>query len=492
MKSYISKAKKTSLVVLALLLVLAAFGCKGQTEQEADKPLPSPSGLSTQQHPNIVLIVIDALRPDKLGCYGFEGGISPEIDTMAREGVLFENVFSQCSWTRPSIGSMITSLHPRSTGIFKEKFDMLHNKYLTLAEVLKSKGYLTYGITANPNINKLFNFHQGFDVYQDSNVVWNWMTPRKGQEQSDGNSHLPQCRDIFNEVLAKAAAFKQHAPDQPVYVQINIMEVHSPYLIRDEYKDAYKDYPVREINFKYPRQKLESLVRGTLAAVKQTSSDFSAMVQQLRTIPGWSNTLFVITSDHGQGLDDHPDVDRSTAHGNLLYESHLRVPLIFYHPEPQKRKYTPHRVAQPGRLLDLMPTILDYAGIPLPKDHKIDGVSLVNRVTGSGEPPQLPEFFTAETAWRNVNKLAVYSGEWKYFVNKDKWPGVNHRELQPMGITENGKLTDKINGHPEIAKKMIAWLARWASTVKPATRHYPKGKLSPKELEQLKQLGYLQ
>ncbi len=107
--------------------------------------------------PNIVLIIIDTLRADKLGCYGFPENTSPEIDRIANKGILFENVISQSSWTRPSIGSMLTSLYPRTVGIYKEEFDILHDRYETLAEILNDNGYYTMGITANPNINSVFN-----------------------------------------------------------------------------------------------------------------------------------------------------------------------------------------------------------------------------------------------------------------------------------------------------------------------------------------------
>jgi arylsulfatase A-like enzyme len=444
---------------------------------------------SLESSPNIVLIIIDALRADKLGCYGFPGEISPEIDAMARQGVLFENVISQCSWTRPSIGSMLTGLYPRSIAIYKEKYDILHDKYLTLAEILKANGYRTIGITANPNINKLFNFHQGFDDYQDSRVIWKWMKPGPGQKKDDGSVHLPRCQEIFDTILEKAGTYG--AQSSPVFVQITIMEAHSPSLVRDEYKEVFKDYPVRKMNVMYPQEKLENLVRWTLGAVRQVSHDINHFVTQLRTISGWENTLVVITSDHGQGLDDHPDVLGSTAHGNLLYESHLHVPLIFYHPGNPKKIFAPHRVKTRVRLLDIMPTILEYADIPLPKGHNIHGRSVFPLITNSSKIPQLPDFFVAETNWRKVNKIAIYSGNWKYIENRDNWKGVNKRELQPVGQRENGKLTDNISHEVELSKQMKAFLFKWEKQYKRTKPTFPRGKLSRKEIEQLKSLGYL-
>jgi arylsulfatase A-like enzyme len=448
--------------------------------------------------PNIVLIIVDALRADRLGCYGFPEPVSPEIDALAGKGVLFEKVISQCSWTRPSIGSMITSRYPRSLGIYKEQYDILADRYLTLAELLKANGYQTFGITANPNINKVFNFQQGFDEYRDSGVVWLWMKPAENQEKISDSTHLPRSKEIFSAVVEKAKSYD--LKKGPVYIQVNIMEVHSPYLARPEYQDMFRDYPVKKLNFKYSPKKLEDLVRGTLGAVRQSSFDLGEMVRQLSRLPGWENTLLVITSDHGQGLDDHPDVADSTAHGNLLYDSQLRVPLIFYrlgdgNSDGSRPRLKPHRVKQRVRLLDLMPTILDYAGIGVPRKQSeatsVQGQSLLGLITNNGEVPHLPVFDVAETNWRKVNKIAVYGDKWKYIENRDGWPGVNRRELQPAGLIEDGKLTDKAGEERNTRRKMKRFLSQWEKSHQRVKPTLPQGSLTEKEIQQLKSLGYL-
>jgi arylsulfatase A-like enzyme len=486
--------KKFRLISQRILLPVIAVWLLTFTGCGSTKPQPEVS----QDSPNVVLLIIDALRADKLGCYGFpeEMKISPEIDAMAQEGVRFEHVYSQCSWTRPSIGSMLTSLYPRTIGIYKEKYDILQDRFLTLAEVMKQNGYRTFGITANPNINKLFNFQQGFDEYQDSNVVWKWMKSDSDKKIVGDEEHLPRSREIFNEIIKKAGEYvkkdKKNARRRPAFVQINIMEVHSPHLIREEYKGMFQDYPVKQINFKYSQKKLENLVRGTLAAVKQASSDVGDFVRRLRDVPGWENTLFIITSDHGQGLDDHPHVHGSPAHGSLLYESQLRVPLIFYHPGKPRTPLKARKIKNRVRLLDLMPTILDYVGVSLPKKYKIHGTSLMGLIQDGNSPaPQLPDYFIAETNWRKVNKISVFGKEWKYFENRDGWLSLNKRELHPFGITEDGKLTDKLSENTDIGKRFKHILHKWEKRFKPAKPAYPEGKLSKEEIKQLKSLGYL-
>ncbi len=445
--------------------------------------------LAPSPPPNIVLIIIDALRDDRLGCYGFKQDISPEIDKMAHNGVLFENVIAQCSWTRPSVGSMVTSRYPRSIGIYKEKFDILADKYLTIAEILKENGYTTIGITANPNINSVFNFHQGFDDYTDTSVIWKWMKSEPGKKKMQENVHLPKSKEIFDVILGKVKQLEKKK--KPVYIQVNIMEVHSPYLIRDEYKRLLKDSPPPRVkkNKYYPGEELFALVTGTHAAVRQVSHDIDIFVKDLLSNPGWENTLFIITSDHGQGLDDHPDVKKGIAHGYLLYESQLNVPLILYHPHTKKDTFKNKRIKERVRLLDLMPTVLDYIGIAPPEN--IQGRSALELIAGDNAPGRHPEYFFAETSWRDTDKIAVYGDKWKYIENHDGWQGVNIFELQPMGIKENGKMTDKIHDNPGIAKKLKGILYQWKNKNPKVKESQPSKKPGKKETDQLKSLGYL-
>ena len=438
--------------------------------------------------PNIVLIIIDTLRSDKLGCYGFKDNISPEIDAIAKQGVLFENVYSQSSWTRPSIGSLITSLYPRSIGIFKEKFDILADRFITLAEILKENGYITIGFTANPNINSVFNFDQGFDFYSDSNAVWDWMKPKPDQFKaySKGTINLPRAQELFNYAIKKAT--KNSA--NPVYIQITIMEVHSPELVRDEYKNLFNQYKKIQQNQFYPYKKLLKRVNEYYAAIRQVSYDVGEFISKLQSIPGFENTLFIITSDHGEGLDDHPNVDRSTKHGNLLYKSVIKVPLIFYSKEMLKfNKFQSQVINLPVRLLDIMPTILDYAKVSTPGN--IQGNSLLEFLHGKSIEPNEPEHFFVETSWRTINKLGVYYGKWEYFQNRDKLKGLDPAELQLITDFENGSKTNRIFDFPEVAKKMKIILKNWLENFPKSKRINPNEKISKKEIEQLKTLGYI-
>jgi arylsulfatase A-like enzyme len=443
------------------------------------------AGTDSESAPNIVLIIIDALRADIMGCYGFPENTSPELDELARNGVLFEKTVAQCSWTRPSIGSMITSLYPRTLGIYKEDFDILLDEHLTLAEVLKANGYRTIGITANPNINRVFNFHQGFDEYAESNVIWKWMKPEEGKRvhKEDRGANLPSCEEVFGWVLERVKV----QSGGPAYIQINIMEVHSPYLVRRDYATTYRGFPV-QLHPDYEERELKACVWGTLAALRQVSRDTAEFIEKLRALPGWENTLFVITSDHGQGLDNHPGVELSMLHGNILYESQLMVPLILYNAADRKRVPAGRRVPEKVRLLDLMPTLLDYAGIGAPE--ALRGSTLLPLVEGNGGH-LLPSVFFAETSFRRAEKVAAYSDLWRYIENRDGWGGVNDLELQSAGGMENGVHTDQIELNPEEAGRLKAALQEWESRFRRVSSVQPGEAPSEEVIEQLKSLGYI-
>jgi arylsulfatase A-like enzyme len=429
-------------------------------------------GLSpiNSNRPNVVLIIIDTLRADKLGCYGFAENISPEIDALAKKGVQFKKVIAQCSWTRPSIGSMLTSHYPRSIGLFSDAAmdDILNDQYLTLAEILKANGYATCGITANPTINSIYNLNQGFDTYIDSDVVWKWMDQEEGKKvYQEGDTPLPDSAGVFKKTLDMAKSIAQ----RPAYMQILIMEVHQGWwLVRPEFKGKYAahDFP------------------WYLDGVRQSAYDTGNFIKELTSLPGWQNTLFIITADHGQGLNDHPAVADSEGHGNLLYESQLWVPLILYHSGGGLKN---KEITRPVRLMDLMPTVLDYLNISLPDG--IQGKSLLKLISDENADIGLPKLFVAETYFRKSKKIAVYSDKWKFIENRDNQEGVNRFELQPAGIKENGKITDKIQENPKISRAMKEFLAFWE-------QKYPKQKpirlkhnRSEQELQQLKSLGYL-
>lgn len=441
-----------SIWLLAAMILLSCSGCQSRGNNK----------------PNVVLIIIDTLRADKMGVYGNQQNLTPELDVLAQSGVRFGRAISQSSWTRTSIGSFLTSQYPRTLGIFKEQWDVLPKHFTTLAEVLQQSGYYTLGVTANPNINSTFNFNQGFDVYVDSNVIFPWMKSEEGKTRATKNIRLPKASDIYGRAIDEIRAVPKGA--KPIYLQINIMDVHGWSDIPEDSVDAdLRSDPAARY----------------LHAVRLASRATSQFVAQLSAKPEFKNTLFVVLSDHGEGLYDHPDVPDTLRHGNVLYESQVHVPWFMFNPSDLSLRRVVERQV---RLLDLMPTILDYVGMQAPKG--LQGVSLLPLVRGSGEV-NVPTLAFTETEWKKVSKVAVYAEEAKFFENRDNWPGVYPEELQPLGSKENGIKTDIGSARQDLKQALKEKLKNIETPVLRQDSVQVGEDPSAEEIEQLKSLGYL-
>lgn len=426
--------------------------------------------------PNVVLIIIDTLRADKLSSYGFSKPTSPELDALAARGVRFARTIAPSSWTRPSIASLLTGFYPRRVGIYDEQRHILAERIDTLAEIFARHGYATLGITANPNINSSYGFHQGFDEYLDSTVLWPWM-PAEADKKRGYEHPMQTSREMFDVLLERLAK----APARPTYVQACVMEVHgafSPGVVKPPFAGRF----------------LGTRDHLYLEAIALVSSEIDRFVEKLVTLPGWDDTLVVITSDHGQGLFDHPDVAESRLHGRLLYDSHTVVPLILHHPASasaapgsQTRLPAGLVIERPVRLLDVAPTVLDFAGVPRPDG--LDGVSLMPLL--AGEDVALPAVLISETEYRDMDKIAAFDGPWKYIDSKDGHVGVAPSELQQRGRPENGKLTDVSGRYPEHVRRLSDYVARWKADHPREAPTLQQHALPPAEVEQLKALGYL-
>lgn len=452
--------------LLALLVPLIALAVMVGRWIGPSRPIP-PSAVSSP--PSIVLIIIDTLRSDKLGAYGHPEPTSAELDAYARRGVRFERVVAQSSWTRPSVASLITSRYPRETGIYEERAHTLGDRFQTLAELLKGSGYTTVGVTANPNMNASFNFDQGFDHYEDSDILFHWMHEEPGRA-SITERPVRTAREVLGSVLEWTASNGR----PPYYVQVNLMEVHQhddPRTRRPEYAGLFPGARHRDY----------------LQAVYAASEAVGRFIRSLEERPEWSNALFVVTSDHGEGLSDHPDVALSHSHGLLLYSSQVLVPLLFYTPSGDLPRG--EVIDRPVRLLDLMPTLLDYAGVAAPEG--VRGVSLLPLMRGEAEDVNLPERFVVETQFQRADKIGVYTRDWEYIENRDRHRGTSPRALHRFGAKENGARTNVARRHPDVARDLALHLERWESEHPKAEPTLRTRDLPPLQREQLRALGYL-
>ena len=367
---------------MAIALLLSAGSCRPRSDER----------------PNIIVIVVDTLRADHLGSYGCVGDISPHLDRLAAESIVFENCFSQAPWTPPAMGTLFTSLYPERHGLhrFKDhqfldpasgrlRATVLPEEAVTLAESLRDAGYRTSAFIANPWLHRDWGLGQGFDSYDDSRIGKD--TPA---------AHLVSGARTWLEGQARA---------EPFFMYLHFMEVHGPYVATE------RDFRLmwNALATGTPRVLLESesptdhldvhpawaddTLRHRLAywkaryaaGVRLFDRRISGFLKYLRESGTLDRSYLIVTSDHGEELFEH----EGWGHGDSLYDHQLRVPLII---RPPKGEGEARRVARYVRLIDLMPTLLSLAGAAAPEG--VQGEDLAPLLHGEDVGPPAVIFST--------------------------------------------------------------------------------------------------
>ena len=336
-----------------VILLAAVCGCdRGQVASE--RPSAAP--------PNIVLYIVDTLRADSLRCYGNPVVETPAFDRLAREGTLFENAFAQNSWTRPSIASILTSLYPSVHGA-RGRNDALADEIVLLSERLQSHGYRTCCITTNPNIGSCFGFNQGFDDFIELYA-----------RRRPGFVRQRELTTTADEVTRRAVQWIKQAKE-PFFLMILTIDPHSPYtppVKFDRYggdyaghADGTKRWIYRKDLTPADKERIRSLYYGEIAF---NDDAFGRLLDYLRNVKLDERTIITFTSDHGEEFWEHG----LRGHGKTLYDESLHVPLIVRYPRSDVPAGA--RITRTVQLLDVFPTILQLAGLPIPED--LDGRSL--------------------------------------------------------------------------------------------------------------------
>lgn len=336
------------LVVSSILAMLTQIvGCRSEPD-----PIP----------PSILLYVSDTLRADGLAAYGSPID-TPVTSRLAREGVLYPEVRSPSSWTRPSIASILSGLAPDVHGV-ETRGDDLPPAVILLSERLREQGYATACITTNPNVGSFFGFDQGYDSFIE-------LYPRRKSGRVWGKE--PRARS--NVVTRKAIEWIESV-EPPFFLFVLTTDPHWPYQPPKRFDRYGGDYEgdvdgADDVRSIFPpseadQKRIRSLYDGEIAF---NDHSLGRIVDYLEKRGLYEDTIIAFTSDHGEEFWEH----RRAGHGKTLYEEALRVPLILRSPE---RLHASQQEAPPGaRLVDVAPTLLDLVGLPTPKG--LDGQTLV-------------------------------------------------------------------------------------------------------------------
>ena len=437
----------------SLLLGLLA-GCGGD---ESGSPLPDEPS-------NIVLVTIDTLRTDRVGVHGSELRLTPHIDELGRRSAVFDHAITPIATTTPAHASVFTGLYPRLHGV-RWNGDRLSDDYQTLAERLVDAGYETAAFIGLPGMIVRGNLGQGFQTASD--------TAESALEVRPGI-----------EVNLLALRWLEEPRKEPFFLWVHYYEVHSPYRLTQHarrhlgsYAGPLADGATVEEFYSYGKPELPATLenREALTAlydgeVVEADRLVGNVVSELRNQGRLDNTVIIVTSDHGQLLGEHERV----GHGFQVWEEVLRVPLIVHDPYATE----PRRVGRRVGLIDLFPTILEYARLPAPEDAL--GRSLVGDIHGDvvEEPFLLAEICTGR---EEKGTVAVMRGRLKVVVSND---GTQAFDLEEDPFEGNPLGGDR----PPIFQRLeeVGETHRTFETSGTALED-----LDPEMLEHLRSLGYV-
>jgi arylsulfatase A-like enzyme len=370
-------------------VLLAALACGGG----ACGREPAPGA------PNVLLISIDTLRPDHLAAYGYERETSPSIDRLAAQGVLFENHVSSSSWTLPAHTAMFTSVVDSVHGVTDPQSTALSGAFTTLAERFQSAGYATGGFFSGPYLHPAFGLGQGFDHYEnctarpeelDDHDRAEWVFDREVMLESHRDVTGPRVYEASRKWIAAHE-------DRPFFAFIHFWDVHFDFIPPPPYDTMFDpDYtgPVdgKDFYFDNDRYGPEMAPRDLAhvlalydGEIRWTDSFIGKLLDDLDAAGLADNTIVALTSDHGTEFFEHG----WKCHRSTLFDELLRIPLVIRAPG---RLPAGVRIAAQTRMIDLGPTLLALAGLPVPSD--VMGQSLV--ALARGEPCDLDPVALAE------------------------------------------------------------------------------------------------
>ncbi len=450
-------------VLLGGLLLVSGCGWPGQ---------PPPK-------PNILFLVVDALRADHVGAYGYQRETTPCLDALARRGALFLEARSAANFTRSSVPSLFTGYFPSVHGVV-DPDTRLHDGFETLAELLAAAGYATAAWAPNPSLERRLNLGQGFGLYVDQVL----------EEQESEEWRRFETASRLNE---GALRFLDEQPARPFFFYLHYRDVHGPYLPPPEYRSRFWD----ERQLARP-ELLRALTTDDLermpaylrlpgappfldyylaqydAGIRYADDKICALLDGLEHRGELERTVVVVTADHGESFLEHGVWN----HGNELYEEELRVPLLIVDPAGRGAG---RRIGTPAQGVDLFPTLVELARLTDRRARQ--GRSLVPLLEGESWPDR-PTFAEGKRWIR----IAAFQNGWKLMRDNQ----VGGWLLFDLGA-DPAELDDQFTESHERARRLGRLLSRFRAENDRWAQDYPAGRItaSPRIDAELRALGYL-
>lgn len=412
-------------------------------------------GVASAQQPNVLLLSVDTLRADHLGCYGYDKPTSPNIDALAARSLVFEDALCEVPLTAPSMSSMLTGRPPRALGLTRNGV-RLSPEVPLVAERFKAAGYATWCVQSNWTLKaELCEIHRGFDVYEDDFHKGRW-----------GGIKSERPAEEVTKIALKL--LKERDPAKPFFAWVHFTDPHAPYTFRDNF-NPWGKRPWRLDTAEKVRVQYDSEVLFTDHHIGKV----------LEALP--QNTIIVFVADHGESLYDHGYL----GHGRRVYQPGMRIPWMIHAPS-----VTPGRSAVPVRGVDMASTLLGLAGLPalegvmgvdvLANPPAADRVRIVEAYGGAAIGiPGVRE----SMAGMAPEAQGVVQGEWKLVVDEQKVELFSLKEDPKEHHSRYAELREKADA---LRKHLDEWNAVAAKA--DAAAH----ELTGDDVEALRALGYIE
>lgn len=436
-----------------------------------------------RDRPNVLLLLVDTLRADRLGCYGAEPSPSPTLDRLARGGLLFQQVVAQAAWTLPSVASIMTGLHPQSHGVVgfsdRGRFrgesganapdpSYLSGQLATLADLAQDAGITTIGVSANPLVSRATNLAHGFETF----VEFGYEKKGAPWQRAD------EINSIFLQWLQQNSGYR-------FLGYLHYMDIHGPYTPPDGYHPTVPDGVrpavargeiaalAREIN-EGKDVGLTSLEIGYLrtlydAQIRYWDAQLAALLEAISAAGVRDSTVVVVASDHGEAFLEHGRLKHTTD----LYDEIIRVPLIMH-----GSIIEPGRAAEQVQGIDLLPTIAGILELEVPAS--LPGQDLLG--ARRGRPAVSATNLAIAPDGATMPLVSLRTEEWKLIHA----PRLARYELYDLK-QDPAESQDRFGAVPE-GGLLAAQLEQWSETVPPAPA---VGGEDPGFKDKLRALGYI-
>ena len=462
-----------------------------------------------KSRPNVLVYVVCTLRPDHMSLYGYGRDTTPFLKKLGTSAVVFDAAYSQAPWTKPSVASLMTSLHAAAHGLVNDT-DTIPKAAPTFAEQLRAAGYVTASIVANPFAGRTSGLDRGFDYMMEYPVV-----------QRNRTDALDRGTDSAAINRAILPWIERHR-DEPFFLFVQSTDPHAPYRPPADEEARFaepgataafnRDYAklrdiraygggatVSQAEMRAKGVDVETYIKRAKdrydAEIAHNDKSIEQLIGKLKDAGVLDSTLVIIASDHGEEFWEHG----FGAHGHSVYNELIRVALLMWNP---RLFPSPRRVSEPVQLIDIMPTVLEMVDVKVPSG--IHGQSLVPLLKGqpfSRTAPVMASKLALPKAKEGggvpenlTDSFARIDGRWKFiYRSQASRAGLSQFELYDRNA-DPGDLGDLASQQKEVAGKFKDQVVEWVDLQKQVRKQLGPGgtsQIDPQTLERLRSLGYV-